>query len=266
MTLDVIVSKPTKKSEFEECFKVTQKAWTGLPCEQRIPEHIMQASDRTSLFRIAKENSRVVGYAMCFNAKENQIYLHAIGVDGKAHSKGIGKKLMDELCKDAREKGVESILLTYEPFKTNNANLYIRKMKGQVIGFELDAYQSTNDNGDASTDRFLVKISTAQEDTPVREIPTNALIQTKVCKVKYSPAGNMEIIRSGGATFDHKGFCAIEVPSSIKHIENHGQEKEFGLIYRDVFTLARQVGEIVDFRTVSEFNQRRNFYILQQRK
>lgn len=167
---------------------------------------------------------------------------------------------------DAAKMGFRTITLTYSPLIGQNANLYVHKMHGRIYTYEDDAYGRTRNEtirGAAPSDRFLVRIELNKTPSGVIPAPNSLdqLLRLAVNQIKPSKTG-LKII---DIEPEHTGeYLSIEVPSSMEAVKRLGPNVEARIVlrYREIFKQNLGLGHIVDFISIGQSEQRRNFYLV----
>ena len=82
------------------------------------------AKDRYTLFLVAEENSKIIGYILGFivPTRRTEAMIHETRVDKKARHKKIGTMLVDNLCREMHKKGAKNI---YALIKQKHKKFYI---------------------------------------------------------------------------------------------------------------------------------------------
>lgn len=93
---------------------------------------------------VAKSDERLVGY-MLFQATANDMELHTIAVLPEQQSKGIGRRLMEHLIREAEKFGAEHIFLQVRPSNRHAIALYA-KFGFVTIGVRKRYYEDNSED------------------------------------------------------------------------------------------------------------------------
>jgi ribosomal protein S18 acetylase RimI-like enzyme len=94
---------------------------------------LLKAIERSEVF-IAKRNNNVVGFVECRHRLDEQTTLSNIAVTAECYQMGIGRKLVEALVTEAKEREKEYILLKCPEELT--ANEFYRAMNFQLYKVE----------------------------------------------------------------------------------------------------------------------------------
>lgn len=109
-------------------------------------------------------NDKIIGFSAAWLGKDkklNKQYLHSqlVGILEESRSLGVGEKLKLHQKEYAQSIDIDLIKWTFDPLKTRNANLNIKKLRAIVRNYTPDYYgnlQSAFNKG-LATDRFWVE-------------------------------------------------------------------------------------------------------------
>ena len=132
---------PWGKDVFQDCFKANYLCWVYLQVGQVIAYGILS-----------------LGAGEC--------HIMNLCVSPKAQNKGIGKRMLEKLIEEARNKQAETILLEVRPSNEAAVALY-NKMGFDEIGLRKDYYPAKNGREDA-----IIFSKTLQNSQPIE---TNTL-------------------------------------------------------------------------------------------
>jgi predicted GNAT superfamily acetyltransferase len=110
-------------------------------------------------------DDRLIGMSFAWLGRlresENQVYLHSqlVGVIQQFRAAGVGEKLKRQQMQFALSNGIDLIRWTFDPIKTKNANLNIKKLRGIVRRYLPNYYGNLtgSQNKGLPTDRFQVE-------------------------------------------------------------------------------------------------------------
>lgn len=109
-------------------------------------------------------NGKLIGLSVAWLGKvkgDKTDYLHSqiVGVLAEHRSLGVGEFLKKQQMEFAKQNNIELIRWTFDPIKTRNANLNIKKLRGIVRTYLPNYYENLtgSQNKGLPTDRFLVE-------------------------------------------------------------------------------------------------------------
>lgn len=177
------IRKLKKIDEISELVNVQKEIW-GFDDIDIIPVHMLADIPHLlipeGLILGYFIDKKLVGFLFTLprpNPKE--VLLDILGVLPDFQRKNIGYNLMLELRKSMLDLDVDKIFWTYDPLESVNANLYIRKLGGNIISHFIDYYgdiKSTLYSG-IPTDRFEVEWNIRSKHVENRIIRTSKIDQ-----------------------------------------------------------------------------------------
>ncbi|MBP6997091.1 MAG: hypothetical protein KBB39_13210 [Phycicoccus sp.] len=111
----------------------------------------------------------------------DSLFSYIAGVAASAAGQGLGRQLKLAQRAWALERGVTSMVWTYDPLIRRNAHFNLDRLGGQVVDFRTDYYPPMHDavNRGDLTDRFVVRWDLSAEpggrDVPANAAPANAV-------------------------------------------------------------------------------------------
>ena len=145
----------TSYADFQATIPVQKESFKIKKNINVCPADMLATLDWTGGMVIAGYNSanEAASFIYLWPTREVGTYvLDMIGVANKYQDKSVGKNIFEVLILEAIKRGdIKKINLTYDPLMVRNANLYIKKMGGEVTSFKHNPY------GEAlAGDRFVV--------------------------------------------------------------------------------------------------------------
>jgi N-acetylglutamate synthase-like GNAT family acetyltransferase len=91
-------------------------------------DFINSAKNKYAIFLIAEQGKQITGFVlgMVNLVKRDEAYLQETRVDNRKRHQGIGTKLVNAFCKEAKKKGVKEI---FSEIETEHIPFYIKSCK-----------------------------------------------------------------------------------------------------------------------------------------
>ena len=105
--------RTARKTDLNECAKLSKLSELQID-ERKYPDKKYLSEFLGSLFVVAEDNKKVIGYALGEKEKHKVVSLNILVVDKKFRGKGIGKLLLNEFIKRAKTLGLKE-LYTFVP-------------------------------------------------------------------------------------------------------------------------------------------------------
>jgi len=166
MRMPVEVRMITAADDFLAIENLQKMAWE-MGDETTVPSHVLQACCKYDAGFLAGAffEGKIIGFVLAFKTEDQNVYYsHMMGIE-PAWQKGkngfsVAMLLKDFQKKEILRKGADSIVWTFDPLLSVNANLNFHKLRVDVIRYEPDAYGETSEVGiyaGMPTDRVLVR-------------------------------------------------------------------------------------------------------------
>jgi predicted GNAT superfamily acetyltransferase len=205
-----------------------------------------------------------------FDKRLGKRYLHSqlVGIREERRNSGVGYHLKLHQRDYAREMDLDLIKWTFDPTKTRNANLNIRKLGGIVRTYTPDYYgnlQSTFNKG-LATDRFWVEwyIDSARVTGRVdKKLSAVDAVGYPVVNNLAAGAGKWKTLASYRLDVVEPEIL-VEVPADFELVLNESLDaaKEWQRGLREIFTSYFGMGYVVDDLVVVGDGGGRVFYKL----
>lgn len=238
---------------------------------------LFEFAESGGLIGAAFYNDLVVGFSAAWLGKDKKLdsyYLHSqlVGVLEEYRNAGVGYHLKLQQRAYAKHINVDLVKWTFDPLKTRNANLNIRKLGAITRTYKADYYgqlQSTFNKG-LPTDRFWMEWYVNSPRVGVRIEGTGS----SVSNLEPVHANQVSIVDAGFKRMDHYDVdlndprLLVEVPENFEELMsqdiNLATEWQSGL--RAIFTHYLNRGYVVEDLFTSEKDNSRNvFYSLTNR-
>jgi len=152
------------------------------------------------------------------SAKTDYLHSQIVGVLEEHRSLGVGALLKTQQMEFAKQNTIELIRWTFDPIKTRNANLNIRKLRGIVRTYLPNYYETLagTQNKGLPTDRFLVEwyVGSDRVNNSSKEIPISEI--RPINKVEVDSIGN-KILTSFDLNLKETDLL-FEVPLNLERI------------------------------------------------
>lgn len=133
--------EPFRHSDLDEMMEIENQSfpapWTRNSYEQ------LAVQDDVDIW-VARLGRELVGY-MLFQRSGEDMELHTFAVKPKHRRQGIGAKLLEHMCGEARRKGVFRIHLKVRPSNSEAMGLY-KKFGFKIIGIWHAYYHDNNED------------------------------------------------------------------------------------------------------------------------
>lgn len=116
----MITIEKMKKEYIDQVYDIDEQS-VPIPWSKQSFEEEM--NNILSLFLVAKDDEKVVGFAMCWFVMD-ECHIGNIAVHPDYRNQGIASKLLEELLKGCPEHGTNYILLEVRTSNTSAQNLY----------------------------------------------------------------------------------------------------------------------------------------------
>lgn len=282
---DVIVRALRSHDEMLAVEVLSRLVWPSSETDI-VPDHLCLAiAHNGGLVLGAFESDELVGFLLGFLATDGESppelamtslkhWSHQLGVHPDHRNKGIGLNLKVAQREFVLGQGVRLVTWTYDPLRSVNAHLNIRRLGAVCQTYLPDAYGTMRDalNIGVSSDRFQVdwwvtshrvEVRLAQSREPLKLSDyMSAEIQT-LNTVTVSSNGFIE----PGESIEQPGssLAMVEIPSNFHKIrsEDLSLATRWREHTREVFEMAFNAGYIVtDFVFEKESGDPRSFYVL----
>jgi len=160
------VRKLKKSDDYRQIEAIQRAAW-ALDDLTIVPAHLLEAMACYNAGYLigAFADDGAVGFMLILSTNDPKIqHMHMIGVDPSWQSghRGIhvGLEMLRFYAQEiAIPQGVQELEWTYDPLVGRNSNLYIRKIGGDVVRYDVEAYSTTSEEGvrGLPNDRLLVR-------------------------------------------------------------------------------------------------------------
>lgn len=193
-----------------------------------------------------------------------------MGVHPDYRNSGIGLQLKREQRKFAQKQGIQLITWTFDPLKSRNAHLYIRKLGAIVRHFVLDYYGTDEGLADVSghTDRFVCewwvnsrrveeRLNGSRPDLKLKQYLDGGISIANPTMLQ----GNTPIPYAGSVTLGQSTMLLVEIPCD--DVRDETIEKLWRSHLRLMLQAAFQSGYIVtDFLHENYEGRPRSFYLM----
>lgn len=193
-----------------------------------------------------------------------------MGVHPDYRNSGIGLQLKREQRKFAQKQGIQLITWTFDPLKSRNAHLYIRKLGAIVRHFVLDYYGTDEGLADVSghTDRFVCewwvnsrrveeRLNGSRPDLKLKQYLDGGISIANPTTLQ----GNTPIPYAGSVTLGQSTMLLVEIPCD--DVRDETIEKLWRSHLRLMLQAAFQSGYIVtDFLHEDYEGRPRSFYLM----
>jgi len=210
--------------------------------------------------------------SLAWLGKDKQLglhYLHSqlVGVLENDRSSGIGELLKLQQKDFAIQNGIELIKWTFDPIKTRNANLNIKKLRGIIRNYLPDYYETLtgSQNKGLPTDRFAVEWYI--NSNRVNSSSSTALTGLQVINQLTIDEDRNKALTSYELTAND-GELLFEVPLNLETVvgEHFETAKRWQDGMRECFSNYFNKGYILDdFIFAGDGKDRRAFYKLNKR-
>ena len=131
-------------------FSYDQQRFTGEPFEPLEQTHQdffrEQLDNPNSVFLIAEENGRIIGYAFLRIERkslgdllDDGVWLHDIYFEENARGRGVGKFFFDTVIDEAKKLGSKSLMLTVSPHNATAQEFFAKRgFRQTMIEMRLD--------------------------------------------------------------------------------------------------------------------------------
>ncbi|MFB6203481.1 MAG: GNAT family N-acetyltransferase [Candidatus Nanohaloarchaea archaeon] len=251
------VRKLEGHEEMEKAVETMESCFSGIPDRELIPDHVFTALSRHGVL-LGAFREEMVGFAAGFRSGDS-LYLHAMGVLPGARGESVGKDLLREVCRTARDRGLESVALTYDPLMPANARLYIHCAGGEAVEFTRDLYgeqQNDTNAGDTPTDRLHVRIRLDRPDVE------RFMAGEEAGKQEKPP----ETIEDGGEIReDLPAEVGFPLPGSLSELEDR-EEVRAREKTREVLGELVERGYVVTGFATEKDGYERSTYVLEEKR
>lgn len=273
----------SEPEEMKETVKTLKSAFTEIPDIEAIPDHIFTASAEHGILLGAYRGGEQVGFAMGMGevGDGDRVYLHATGVRDDYQENSLGENLLREFARNAEDRGLNHVSLTYDPLLGGNAKLNIGKAGGTVDTYKENLYgaqQNEANAGRTPTDRFTVELDLTDEQ--VRSFleggraerqfnnPYTVLkaddSQPDITKSAVEPI-NEDPLRYQLVEDPDDKYLGAEIPRDLSEVKKKGTERETRYVTRAVFKELMPEYEVISFKSGDSEEFENNTYILERK-
>ena len=115
--------RTARKTDLNECAKLSKLSELQID-ERKYPDKKYLSEFLGSLFVVAEDNKKVIGYALGEKEKYKVVSLNILVVDKKFRGRGIGKLLLNEFIKRAKELGLKELYTFVPKWNEKTMNFY----------------------------------------------------------------------------------------------------------------------------------------------
>lgn len=181
------------------------------------------------------------------------LLLDMIGIEESSRDLGIGYETMIITMIEAMNMGIDEIRFTFDPLKSRNANIYLKKIGAEVIQFEQDPY------GDAglSGDRFLASWNLQTNFLKEDQTPEN------VTKYTLDDFDSSQIITP--ENYPQSIELLLPAPEDDEKLSEEIR-MQWASFYREVGNRYFPQYQAVYFISESHQESRENYYVLRRQE
>jgi len=264
-----------------DVLEVMKDAWQMPDYTEAVPPHFLRAiQDNGGLLLAAYNGDEIIGFVLGIIGRENDNfyhYSHMVGVKRKYWRKGIALQLKLSQREWALKNGYKLVMWTYDPYQGLNANFNFSKLGVICNRYYEDYYGIMKDgiNKGLITDRFKVEWwidswfvkEKIKKKKPFFEKDKIFSIASHVVHT-FLDSENDRMIKKIEYNFSNR-YILIEIPSDINSLKKKSVKKanDWKIKLRPVFKKYFEKGYIIiDFYTMKNREERRNFYLLVREK
>lgn len=197
-----------------------------------------------------------------------------MGVHPDYRNSGIGLQIKREQRKFAQKQGIQLVTWTFDPLKSRNAHLYIRKLGAMVREFIQDYYGTNEGLADISghTDRFVCEwwVNSRRVEERLNgtrpDLKLGQYLQggVEIINPTQLQGNNLPLPYAGSVTLGQSTMLLVEIPADDKILSHEETlEKLWRSHLRLVFDAVFQMGYIVtDFLHEEYEGRQRSFYLM----
>ncbi|MFB6143966.1 MAG: GNAT family N-acetyltransferase [Candidatus Nanohaloarchaea archaeon] len=277
----------SEPSEMKDTVETLQSAFVGIDDIETIPDHIFTASAEHGIMLGAYDGGQQVGFAMGIGevGDGDSVYLHATGVLPEYQDKSLGEELLREFARNAEQRGLEHVSLTYDPLLGGNAKLNIGKAGGTTDTYKRNLYgeqENEANSGESPTDRFEVDfdltdsevqafLEGGEADRSFRDPETVLEVEGKAPDVVNSSVeqtqeqAEEQPPRYEFTASPESEYVAVEIPRDLSEVKEAETEYEARFATRAAFEgLFEDDYRVVDFISGGTEDFENNTYILEK--
>lgn len=147
--------------ELEEVVDMQKKVW-GMGDRDVVPSNLLAIAGDTGGSVILSKSlaGQLNGFVFTMGMIDKSLILHMIGVDAnQRYKKDLGWNLSVLQMLEAKKKGIDKIVWTYDPMRGSNARLNIEKLGAVVKKYTVNKYGVVKSNlyGEVPSDRFTAE-------------------------------------------------------------------------------------------------------------
>ncbi|HDD33709.1 MAG TPA: GNAT family N-acetyltransferase [Thermofilaceae archaeon] len=264
-------------SQYKEVVEITMEAWGLSDYYETVPPHLLKAAaDNGGVVLAAYRGSEMAGFVFGFlGMEEGRLYhySHQLAVRTKYRGRGVALKLKLAQRDYVLKQGLDLIMWTYDPHMGRNARFNFAKLGVIARRFYENYYGILTDelNRGMPTDRFKVEwwIKSARVLNRIRGLtkaPSYDEVKDaarEVVKTRLNNAGIRSVARVNLRAEDE--LLLVEVPGDLEDLKSKSLRAaiDWKLRLRPVFKHYLSRGYVVvEFITLREGGERRNFYLL----